>query len=82
MNQAQKRLMIALKSPIQAKVDPRPRCEDCGDVLTLSDLRHYWDGPDPYVLGIIPKGESPIPRCCTDCAEGWGLERRGVVPTR
>lgn len=69
MNAATRRLLIALKSPVQKQVDARPRCEDCGKVLVLSDFKSYWDGDDPHVDGCIPKGQSTTPRCCEDCAE-------------
>ena len=65
---AQRRLLIALKSP-QMAVDVRPRCEDCGAVLTLEDFKAYWDGDDPHRDGCIPKGASTTPRCCVRCAE-------------
>lgn len=75
MNQTQKRLMIALKSPTM-QADKRPRCEDCGSILIRSDYTHYWDGPDPYVMGCLPKGSNPTPRCCTDCAEEAARDMR------
>jgi hypothetical protein len=71
---AQLRQLIANKSPITAKVDPRPRCQDCGSVLTERDFKSYWDGPDPS--GVLTPGASPevaraesVPRCCENCAE-------------
>lgn len=68
MSQAQRRLLIALKSPQQALADARPRCEDCGSVLVLADFHAYWDGP------TAPRGSTSqaTPRCCEKCAEEPG----------
>jgi hypothetical protein len=63
MSQAQQRLLIALKSPVQARVDTRPRCEDCGSVLTRRDFASYWDG----MIDLI--NSHAVPRCCENCAE-------------
>jgi hypothetical protein len=55
----QQRMLLARKSPLQKKMDPRPHCEDCGKVLVQSDYEAYWDGQ--------PSGNAP--RCCESCAE-------------
>lgn len=74
MDAATRRRLIALKSPTQKQVDPRPRCQDCGRVLERSDFTSYWDGQDPrhwYVHGISAEEyrSAITPRCCEDCAE-------------
>ena len=60
---AQRRLKIALKSPIQQQLDPRHRCEECSGVLTLRDFQSYWDGD------IELEMTGAVPRVCEDCAE-------------
>ena len=60
---AQRRVLIAQRSPIQKMVDSRPRCGDCGRVLVLLDYQAYWDG-DPKM-----KERREEPRCCERCAE-------------
>lgn len=57
-----KRLKIALKSPQQRQADTRPRCEDCGRVLTADDFKAYWDDDVPFVGG----GDT-TPRICNAC---------------
>lgn len=59
---ALRRLSIALKSPFTPK-DPRPRCQDCGRVLTRRDFLSYWDGD------LELEREHAVPRRCEDCAE-------------
>ncbi len=63
------RLRIALKSPIQAMVDPRHRCEDCKRVLTLHDFHAYWDG------SVELERTGAVPRCCVWCAEDDSTDR-------
>jgi hypothetical protein len=66
VNAAQaRRALIAQRSALQAKVDPRPHCQDCGAVLVHSDFYAYWEGREP------PAGMAPhiTPRCCEDCAD-------------
>jgi hypothetical protein len=62
---ATRRLLIALKSPVQQAIDPRPRCEECGSVLSTSDFKSYWDDDSP------PRdfGSSITPRICNECNE-------------
>jgi hypothetical protein len=63
MNNVERRLMIALKSPVQRRIDTRHRCEDCGRVLVLGDFHSYWDGC------VELERTGAVPRCCVDCAE-------------
>jgi len=63
------RQKIALKSPTQQRLDARPRCQKCSRVLELLDYLAYWDGPDPYDLGCLPRGADPTPRVCEWCVE-------------
>ena len=56
--EARRRLIIA-KSPITRMVDPRPRCNCCGRVLTTRDFEAYRDG----------SAKRETPSCCEDCAE-------------
>jgi hypothetical protein len=60
---AAKRRLIAQASSIQKQLDPRPRCEECGRVLTRRDFLSYWDG-DPDL-----EREYAVPRICDDCAD-------------
>lgn len=76
---AARRLLIATKSPIQQAVDPRPRCADCGAVLTRRDFTSYWDDDCP--AGLIVPGMTPeemhnaiTPRICEDCCESAEAE--------
>jgi hypothetical protein len=70
--QAQKRLLIALKSPVQELVDTRARCEDCGNVLVDRDFLSYWDGQGDLL-------NYATPRSCVDCGEEHALRERGVT---
>ena len=74
MDAATRRRLIAMGSPLQAQVDARPRCEDCGLVLTRQDFLSYWDDDSPR--GLVAPGMSAeerraavTPRCCEACAE-------------
>jgi hypothetical protein len=62
MNANTKRLLIALKSPLQQAADPRPRCEECGIVLARRDFLSFWDGQGAAL-------NYAAPRCCENCAE-------------
>lgn len=71
---AARRLLIASKSNIQKAIDPRPRCADCGAVLTRRDFTSYWDDDSP--AGLIVAGMSQeemhnaiTPRICEECSE-------------
>jgi len=69
----ERRRKIAMKSP---QSDKRPRCEDCGKVLTRSDYLNYWDGNHEMELN------HEQPRCCEDCAEVTGDERVEMMNSR
>jgi hypothetical protein len=66
MDANQRRLLIALKSPVQQRLDTRHRCEDCGSVLSRNDFQSYWDGcPELERTGAVPR----ICEECNDAAE-------------
>lgn len=43
----------------------RPKCEDCGEDLTLKDIKDYWN-----------ENGTNLPRCCSECAEKGAYEDR------
>jgi len=60
---AARRLLIAQRSPIQRRIDPRPRCEGCARVLTMLDFESYWDGCPTM------KRRHEVPCLCEPCCE-------------
>lgn len=80
MDDTTRRRLIANRSPIQAMVDARPRCEDCGSVLVDRDFRSYWDGQDPlkcpqqWTRDGVSFRDAITPRCCEKCAEAMGCK--------